>query len=95
MLAITTLTNTGPDVVLQVLKDRGADPQAGLNTRATASEKTVRRKQHALLGQPLPQPYGAGAMYTATAMLRTLYPHSWLATVAAAAAAAASVFQKM
>lgn len=25
----------------QVLKDRGADPQAGLNTRATASEKTV------------------------------------------------------
>lgn len=27
--------------VLQVLKDRGADPQAGLNTRATASEKTV------------------------------------------------------
>lgn len=27
--------------VAQVLKDRGADPQAGLNTRATASEKTV------------------------------------------------------
>jgi hypothetical protein len=26
---------------LQVLKERGADPSAGLNTRAKASEKTV------------------------------------------------------
>lgn len=27
--------------VAQVLKDRGADPSAGLNARATASERTV------------------------------------------------------
>eukprot|EP00882_Tetradesmus_deserticola_P001150 GHRQ01001245.1.p2 GENE.GHRQ01001245.1~~GHRQ01001245.1.p2 ORF type:complete len:135 (+),score=51.47 GHRQ01001245.1:196-600(+) len=27
--------------VAQVLRERGADPSAGLNTRATASEKTV------------------------------------------------------
>jgi len=61
----------GPDVVVQVLKDRGADPQAGLNTRATASEKTVCRGQH-LRGQPLSRPDAVGVMHTA--MLGALLP---------------------